>query len=156
MFQCRTAEYTVVLLCFCYFSLPCALFLCYRCLLDVALLSNITMAHSWYCRWYRCLQHLPKALEVRLKGETCINLQEWMFLAHFLCLKKSNLQRRLWNSVVVQEFYTCQLPKIKEHNWFVYIVFVRKTLIYNLVTTCLNYRHPTNYIWYIKRQAKIQ
>ena len=36
---------------FCYFSLACALFLCDRSLLDVALLSNITMAHSWYRRW---------------------------------------------------------------------------------------------------------
>ena len=25
---------------------------------------------GWYCRWYRCFQHLPVALEVRYKGGT--------------------------------------------------------------------------------------
>ena len=55
---------------FFYFSLACALFLCDRCLWDVALLSIFTMVHSWYCRWYRCLQHQPVALEVRHRGET--------------------------------------------------------------------------------------
>ena len=68
---------------FCYFSLACALFLCDRCLSDVAL-SNITMAHRWFCRCYRCLQHLPVALEVRHRGETrrdkfkCLSTRVWM------------------------------------------------------------------------------
>ena len=41
------------------------------CLFDVTLLSNITLAHSWYRHWYRCLQHQPVALEVRNRGEKC-------------------------------------------------------------------------------------
>ena len=39
------------------------------CLFDVTLLSSITLAHGWYCHWYRCLQQQPVALEVRYKGE---------------------------------------------------------------------------------------
>ena len=40
------------------------------CLFDVTRLSNMTMAHSWYCHRYLCLLHQPVALEVRHRGET--------------------------------------------------------------------------------------
>ena len=40
------------------------------CLFYVTLLSNITLAHGWYCHWYRCLEHQPVAFEVRHRGET--------------------------------------------------------------------------------------
>jgi len=45
------------------------------CLFDFTLLSNITMALSWYCHWCRCLQHQPVALEVRHKlGSSVITM----------------------------------------------------------------------------------
>ena len=54
----------------CYFCLAWVLFPFDWCLLDAALLSNMTMAHSWNCRWYQCLKHQPVALEVSHRGET--------------------------------------------------------------------------------------
>ena len=42
------------------------------CLFHVTLFSNITLAHSWYCRWYWCLKHQPVALEVRHRGEIAL------------------------------------------------------------------------------------
>ena len=97
------------------------------CLFDSTLLSNITMAHSWCCHWYRCLQHQPVALEMRRRGET-YQENSFMWPNHRIVNENINISSKIIVSFCQISEKPCKCEKYirKKHR-----EYIKKNIITN-------------------------